>query len=53
MIKSGRINEAQTLNTAQANELIDILFSCNNPYTSPLGERCVTIITMDELIKKL
>ena len=53
MIKSGRINEAQTLNTAQANELIDILFSCNNPYTSPLGEKCVTIITMDELIKKL
>ncbi len=53
MVKSGRVNTPQNLTYDQANEFIGTLFSCNNPYTSPLGEKCVSIITMDELIKKL
>ncbi len=33
--------------------LIEMLFACENPYTSPSGRRCFVILTPEELISRL
>ncbi len=41
------------IGTAQAQTLIDSLFACKEPHTSPSGGLCMSIITMEELAKRL
>lgn len=33
--------------------LIDVLFACENPYTSPSGRKCFVVIELEELLKRL
>ncbi|MDX1407063.1 MAG: DNA mismatch repair protein MutL, partial [Saprospiraceae bacterium] len=32
--------------------LIDMLFACENPYTSPSGRKCFVVLELDELLKR-
>jgi hypothetical protein len=41
------------MGNVQAQELIDSLFACKEPNRTPLGNPVMTIITMEELDKKL
>jgi DNA mismatch repair protein MutL len=33
--------------------LIDVLFACENPYTSPSGRKCFVVLELEELLKRL
>ena len=32
--------------------LIDVLFACENPYTSPSGRKCFVVLELEELLKR-
>ncbi|MEG1510730.1 MAG: DNA mismatch repair endonuclease MutL [Bacteroidales bacterium] len=54
MVKhSGIYSNKNINNNIQSQELVDALFACKEPYTAPNGGKCMTIIPLEELIKKL
>lgn len=52
LVKSAAIS-ATTINNTEAQIIIDSLFACKEPQISPTGEKCMTIISLEELLKKL
>ena len=42
-----------SLNATEAQLLVDQLFACREPKLTPDGRRCLTILTLEELEKKL
>ena len=32
--------------------LIDMLFACENPYTSPSGRKCFVVLELEDLLKR-
>ncbi len=52
MVKSRNCRN-QYLGEAEAQALIDTLFACAEPHTAPSGGLCMSIITMEELAKRL
>jgi DNA mismatch repair protein MutL len=53
MVRRSGINRPSAMGNVQAQELIDSLFACKEPNRTPLGNPVMTIITMEELDKKL
>ncbi len=52
MVKS-RHCKSQFISDVEAQSIIDALFACNEPHTAPGGGLCMSIITMEELAKRL
>ena len=62
MEKSERVAKALSLSTAirrgtylppdERQTMIDVLFACENPYTSPSGRKCFIVLELDELLKR-
>jgi len=40
------------LPVAERQTLIDVLFACENPYTSPSGRKCFVVLELEELLKR-
>ncbi len=53
MVKNSGIYSNKNINNLQAQEIIDSLFACKEPGTAPGGGKCMTIIQLEELVKKL
>ena len=53
MVHRSGITRPSAMGNAQAQELIDSLFACNEPNRTPQGHPVMTIITMEELANKL
>ncbi len=53
MVRKSGINRPSAMGNAQAQELIDSLFACNEPNRTPQGHSTMAIITMEELAKIL
>ena len=53
MAASAAASGAGSLNGTEAQLLVDQLFACREPKLTPDGRRCMTIITFEELEKKL
>lgn len=53
MAKSGSSGPSQNISNLEAQLLVDSLFACNEPDRTPRGLATMTIITTDELDKKL
>lgn len=49
MAKAARRGKNQTISHAEAQQIIDALFTCSQPDRSPSGELCMDIITLEEL----
>lgn len=52
MAISGAIHRGRVLNEEERQLLIDKLFGCENPYTSPSGRKCFITIELDDLSKR-
>ena len=58
-----RVARALSLSTAtkrgtylepeERQDLIDMLFACENPYTSPSGRKCFIVLELDDLLRRL
>ena len=53
LVKAGGIRYDDCTGGIQARLLIDALFACKEPATAPDGGRCMTILPLEELVKKL
>lgn len=53
MVKNSGIYSNKNISNSRAQEIIDALFACKEPNTAPGGGRCMTILPLEELIKKL
>jgi len=53
MSRAAAVPYGKTLEIPEIRELVDKLFQCTNPNYSPSGKAIVSIITLDELDKKL
>lgn len=53
MARSAAYTGDRALSATEAQQLVDQLFACREPATSPDGHRCMTIITTEEIEKKL
>lgn len=53
MAESAAATNPETLGGAGAQLLVDQLFACREPNLTPDGRRCITIVTFEELEKKL
>ena len=53
MAASAAASDAGNLNADEAQLLVDQLFACREPNLTPDGRRCLTILTFEELEKKL
>ena len=53
MAESAARSGAGALGVAEAQLLVDQLFACREPKLSPDGHRCMTVITLEELEKKI
>ncbi len=51
LAQSAAIKPGQTLNSTEMKLLIDKLFACRDPYSSPSGGRCFITFPMEELDK--
>jgi len=51
--KASAIPYGKILGTEEMRDLVDNLFACSNPNFSPGGKQILTIVTMEELEKKL
>jgi DNA mismatch repair protein MutL len=51
--KASAINYGKILGMEEMRDLVDNLFACSNPNFSPGGKQILTIVTMEELEKKL
>lgn len=53
MAESAAASGAGSLNAEEAQLLVDQLFACREPKLTPDGRRCMTILTFEDLEKKL
>ncbi len=53
LAKSTAIRVGQSLNNKEQEELVDSLFSCKEPNTSPFGQACFTTLTLEEIDNRL
>ncbi|MGM0667626.1 MAG: DNA mismatch repair endonuclease MutL [Bacteroidota bacterium] len=53
MARAAAVPYGRALEAEEIRELVDKLFQCTNPNYSPSGKAVITIITMDELDKRL
>lgn len=53
MVKASGIYSNKNVSNAQAQEIVDALFACTEPDRTPDGSKCMTIISIEELTKKL
>lgn len=53
MAKSAAASGLKSLNATEAQLLVDHLFACREPKLTPDGHRCMTLITLEELEKKI
>ncbi|HIT47951.1 MAG TPA: DNA mismatch repair endonuclease MutL [Candidatus Coprenecus stercoripullorum] len=53
LARSASAAPAGRLGTAQARVLVDSLFACSEPEITPSGKRCMTIITEEDLERRL
>ena len=53
MAESAAASAAGSLNAEEAQLLVDQLFACREPNLTPDGRKCMTIITFEDLEKKL
>lgn len=53
MAESAAASGGGSLNASEAQSLVDALFACREPKLTPDGRRCMTIVTLEELEKKL
>ncbi len=51
LARSAAIKKGKPLTEAEMQELIDKLFACSNPYTSPSGKKCFLTYELSELEK--
>ena len=52
MARSAAIKKGQTLTQEEMRELVDKLFACEMPFTSPTGKKCFVTFELEELAKK-
>lgn len=52
MARSSAIKKGQNLSQEEMRELVDKLFACAMPFTSPTGKKCFVTFELDELAKK-
>lgn len=52
MARSAALRRGQVLNTTEMKELVDRLFACAMPYSSPSGKHCFIAFDLDELQKR-
>ena len=52
MARSAALRRGQALNTTEMKELIDHLFACAMPYSSPSGKHCFITFELDDLQKR-
>ena len=52
MARSAAIKKGQSLTQEEMRELVDQLFACEMPFTSPTGKKCFITFEMDELARK-
>ncbi|HFC00384.1 MAG TPA: DNA mismatch repair protein MutL, partial [Phaeodactylibacter sp.] len=52
MARSAAIKKGQSLTQEEMRELVDQLFACQMPFTSPTGKKCFVTFEMEELAKK-
>ena len=50
--KIAAIKKGQSLSQEEMRELVDKLFACAMPFTSPTGKKCFVTFELDELAKK-
>jgi len=53
LAKSAAIKTGTTLTKKEQEELVNSLFTCKEPNTSPFGQACYTTITINEIDKRL
>jgi DNA mismatch repair protein MutL len=53
LVAKSSLGRPQAINNAQAQDIIDSLFACSTPNTTPQGNPVMAIITMEELAGKL
>lgn len=53
MVRASGIYSDKQISNLQAQEIIDSLFACKEPNLAPGGGKCVTIVPIEELVKKL
>ncbi len=53
MSLSSALKSGVRMMAAERIHLIETLFSCANPYTSPSGRRCFVILSVEELLSRL
>jgi len=53
MARAAAVPYGRSLEAEEIRELVDKLFQCTNPHYSPSGKAVISIITMDELDKRL
>jgi DNA mismatch repair protein MutL len=53
MAKSAALSYKNSMNDNQAQILVDQLFACRDSSTTPDGRKCMSIISIEELEKKL
>jgi DNA mismatch repair protein MutL len=52
MARTGAIKKGKILTETEMKELIDQLFACASPYTSPFGKKCFLTFEIDDLEKQ-
>ena len=52
LAKASAISSNHNLSVAEMQEMVDLLFACQNPNYSPFGKLIVSIIKTDELEKR-
>ncbi len=52
MARSSAIKKGQNLSQEEMRELVDKLFACAMPFTSPTGKKCFVTFELEELAKK-
>ncbi|MFK7772582.1 MAG: DNA mismatch repair endonuclease MutL [Saprospiraceae bacterium] len=52
MARSSAIRKGQSLTQEEMRELVDQLFACAMPFTSPTGKKCFVTFELEELSKK-
>ncbi len=52
MARSSAIKKGQSLTQEEMKELVDKLFACAMPFTSPIGKKCFVTFELEELAKK-
>ena len=52
MAQSAAIKKGKRLDVEEMRTLVDELFACENPYTSPIGKKCFVNYELSDLEKQ-